>query len=385
MLAVNFALTIIRPFHTPAVRDVPANHTWEWWRAREYTALPAPPDVVLMGSSLMMIPTSLYDADFLNRDIDVAVHCRSRYLEHLLGTVEPGLTCFNFSLPGCMASDDYMIQRTMFSPERKPKLIVVGLTLRDFIDSHCPCAASTSAFQFFQRFTSVDEVLTIAAPEIWQQIVYAPSSWFYICGKKWQLQSAFESAVARAMARFASPIAKQLPGDQQVQNNSVVAKLGRADSRSYVLKPHEPWLFEDNQNEYKKRFSNVSEKQFQCQVSFLNRFLAEAQANQIRVLVVNMPLTGANVALMPPGYYDKYLAAASGACTEYGARWTDLSKSGVFAQSDFRDTVHMNATGGKRLLDIVAAAMTGDERLRTALAPGSDSTCSKLSGISHMH
>jgi len=383
LLAVNFGLSAFHPIKTPAPQNLTTNHTWEWWRTREFIAQTAAPNVVLMGSSLMMIPTNLYEADYLNQNVDVAVHCRSKYLENLLGAaIAPRVTCFNFALPGSMISDDYMVERALMQGERKPRVIVVGLTLRDLIDSHCPCAASTSAFQFFQRFTPVDDLMAIATPEWWQRLAYLPATWLYVSGKKLELQAALGDLVARMVAPLASPRVMQCPSDKVAQGNGVAAKLSRAESRAFVLRPHEPWSFEDNTNEYRKRFGSGNEKQFECQVAFLHRFLADAQAENIRVLVVNMPLTQANIKLMPTGYYEKYLAVTASACTEYGANWLDLNRRGGFPADDFRDTAHMNSAGGKRLLDSIAAAMLSDTHFSTALLQKNVSSAGKLAGLS---
>jgi hypothetical protein len=45
----------------------------------------------------------------------------------------------------------------------------------------------------------------------------------------------------------------------------------------------------------------------------------------------------------------------------------DLNRESPFLDSDFSDTCHMRASGGKKLLDLVSAAMAKDPQIIRAL------------------
>jgi lysophospholipase L1-like esterase len=154
-------------------------------------------------------------------------------------------------------------------------------------------------------------------------------------------------------------------------DNNVVTRLSKAEARAFVIKPHDPWLYENNADEYRKRFAGGNDELFKCQTQFLDRFLSLAQRQGIRVVIVNMPLTDANMSLMPPGSYARYSAVVQQACATYGADLLDLNQGGSgFTTQDFKDTAHMNAEGGKKFLDKIAQRLAASARLRLALSPG---------------
>jgi hypothetical protein len=60
--------------------DFPVN-TWTTWAIKDFLSDQKKPDVVFMGSSLMLVPLDGTDADHLNRRIDGSAHHKSVYFE----------------------------------------------------------------------------------------------------------------------------------------------------------------------------------------------------------------------------------------------------------------------------------------------------------------
>jgi hypothetical protein len=81
-----------------------------------------------------------------------------------------------------------------------------------------------------------------------------------------------------------------------------------------------------------------------------------------------MPLTPVNMTLMPVGYYDRYLQTVKNAIEQYGCAYLNLNDGQKFTSADFRDTAHMNADGGKKLIDAMVAQIKGDQDESVALA-----------------
>jgi hypothetical protein len=113
LLVVDFALVAVNPFGKVDPRRLPSPHSWEWWRTKSYLSADKAPDVVLLGSSLVMIPTPMLDADYLNKTLDCVHHDHSIYMQDRLGDSVgvKDLSCINLGLPGGMISDDYMVAR----------------------------------------------------------------------------------------------------------------------------------------------------------------------------------------------------------------------------------------------------------------------------------
>jgi hypothetical protein len=370
---INLGLFLAQPAAQVDAASLPSSHCWEWWRTRSYVKSVVPPDVVLLGSSLVMIPISFRDADYLNKNLDAVSHDHSVYMQDMLkeraGLAD--LQCFNFALPGGMISDDYMIFRALIhNQERtthKPKLLVIGITLRDFLESHVSSASSTNTFHYFRHFFDIDDIASIAMPEFWQRFDYWQGKFLYMVGKRLDMQVAFDDGVKKAVAGvFGRAPEKEL--DAPVLTANVAHNLKtEAEPGDYPLVPREKFLYEDNSAEYKKRFSHPSAKLFKTQSEFLSKLLTQAKADNIKVLLVNMPLTAANMSLMPVGYYDRYLQTVRTATEQYGCAYLNLNDGQTFTSADFRDTAHMNSDGGKKLIDAMVAHIKDDRDESVAL------------------
>ena len=123
----------------------------------------------------------------------------------------PNPLCINFGLPGSMASDDYMVARSLFTENRKPKVIVVGLSLRDFIEGHVMYAATTRTFKHFQHFFDVADLVSIAMPEWWQRTEYYFGKSFPLSGQRLELQLALNGAVRSGIQPLLSTNVMQDP------------------------------------------------------------------------------------------------------------------------------------------------------------------------------
>jgi hypothetical protein len=369
VVAINAFLSALQPAARVNAASLPSTHTWEWWRTQSYEQLKTPPDVVLMGSSLMMIPISFLDADYLHKELDAVHHYRSVYFENSLAKAGTGqdLTCFNFAIPGGMVSDDYMIVRALMHEEKRPKLIVIGLTLRDFIESHVSCAASTSTFRYFRHFFDIDDIADLAMPEIWQRFDYWQGKVLYMLGQRLDMQVLFGDEIKKIARSALGDSTGKAPLEAPVLTANLARNLkSEAEEGDFPLKPGQVWPYEDNSAEYKKRFSNPSKKLFAAEAVFLDKTLALMAKDDTRVLIVNMPLTAANMALMPAGYYQRYMDTLHSTCANYQCSILDLNDGKSFALSDFRDTAHMNSSGGKKLLDAIVGKVRSDERMPIA-------------------
>jgi hypothetical protein len=84
-------------------------------------------------------------------------------------------------------------------------------------------------------------------------------------------------------------------------------------------------------------------------------------------MLVDMPLTAVNRNLLPPIFWASYKGGLKAACAENEAKYLDLSADKLFDNSDFVDTVHLNAGGGIKLIDKIADTVSQDAALRTCL------------------
>ncbi|HIA55645.1 MAG TPA: DUF1574 domain-containing protein [Candidatus Melainabacteria bacterium] len=369
---INIALSAIKPNLQVKPTELPVRLSWEWWRTKSYLSEPKAPDVVVMGSSLMMIPTSLIDADFLNKNIDAVKHPHSVFLERKLqdAGAPKGISCFNFALPGAMISDQYFTAHSLFSGERAPKVILLGLTLRDFIDSGVDSATSTPTYQFFRHFDKTNDVkhLLTVTPQAAAEAFYNNIN--YLSDKRLELQTYFSKPINKVGndALAGLPVSKFNAKDTEEKGDGNILGNAAVTEGNFILPPHKVIPWKDNTREYKKRFASANEKLFQNQVAFLDKLLADAKANGVKVVVANMPLTEKNMSLMPKGMYQKYMDEMNARAQRGDFSLIDLNSQWVFHDADFQDTAHLNATGGAKFMDLVAISLSKNEPVRRALA-----------------
>lgn len=365
LLAGNTVLAYWKPLADVDPESLPATHTWVWWATREFLDYKKPADVVLLGSSLLMHPVSRLDADFLNRDLDYVRHHRSVYMEAAIsqrfGVTDP--LCFNFALPGGMVSDGYMVARALFDGQRKPRIVVLGLCLRDFMDNGVTWCGGTPAFRYLKRFVNIDDLVDLAMPQIWQRLEYGLGKVFYL----WDKHQDIQVVTAETARVYARRCLRHIFGSSVKDHPEWLGPPPNARSEveegMFIVRAHQPSSFQDNTAEYKKRYRSPNARQFAVQTEFLHRLLRLCRCRNIKVVIVNMPLTQVNMHLTPPGSYEKYVAVLRAASRCWNCPVVDLNAGGRFATADFYDTVHMNSHGGKKLLDAIVAEIASNRDL----------------------
>jgi len=369
---INLVLSIARPDLKVQPTELPVRLSWEWWRTKSYLAEPQAPDVVLMGSSLLMIPTSLVDADFLNESIDAVKHPHSKFLEqklHEAGAAK-SISCFNFALPGAMVSDQYLTAHSLFTGSHAPKIMVLGLTLRDFIDSGVDSPTSTPTYQFFRHFEKTDDVKHLLAISPQAMAESFCNNLNYLADKRLELQAYFSKPINKAGETALADLPINRTFDAKKEQDSGPAEiLGNTTvtEGTFILPPHKVLPWKDNTREYKKRFASPNEKLFANQMAFLDKLLEDARTNNIKVVVANMPLTEKNMRLMPKGMYEKYLLEINKRAHRGDLSLIDLNTQWVFHDADFQDTAHMNGEGGAKFMDLLAKSLSMNPRVRDAL------------------
>ena len=377
VLIVNAALASLNPLGKYDPERLPSAHSWIWWAAQDFVAQNPPPQVVILGSSLLMNPIQEQDANFLQKDIDSVVTHRSAYLESQLhlalqnqlkgqlkgqfrGQVneEPAaINCFNLAVPGSLMSDNYLVLRTLLNGPRKPSVVVLGLALRDFIDNQVPCAAATPSYKYLSRYTDVSDLVDLTMPDIWQRGEYWLNRRFYLIGKKLDIQSALSESASNLERPLGASRFDECRLNAFDMSCYVPGFKSEVERNVWITKPNQANAFQDNSAEYRRRYRSPNQKLFECQKTFLVKFCELAEQAQIKVVIVNMPVTAAHTALMPAGSYAGYMDCLTSASRHFHASLLDLNGSGAFSLSDFSDTCHMQAAGGKKLLDLVAAEL----------------------------
>jgi hypothetical protein len=365
---------------------------WIWWITRNYITKGTDADVVFMGSSQMGSALYAGEAAFLNEAIDTVTHREVNLASSLIDTkLGHKPSAFNISMGGAMCSDQYMMAKSLFNSEHKPKLVVLGVNPRDFIDNSMPSASATDTFRYLGPYVSLGELGSSAFPDL-------------ISYMDWLINETMPTKLIgeRIIAMIPESVQKYLPkADLVVSEDGTItsmsdvvgsrpqdAKTTPADGSTDALKaiygtqsavkPGEwrvvacSWgAFKDNTEEYRVRYKNPNPSIYPQQKKFFEEYLSYLKQQDIKVLVVGMPSLWPNRALLPDKFWSDFRQYVSSTTTAYGASFVDLTADERFDSKDYLDTVHLNSSGGKRLLDIVTDAISSDKKLASAIQESS--------------
>ncbi|HEY9787540.1 MAG TPA: hypothetical protein V6D17_19285 [Candidatus Obscuribacterales bacterium] len=342
----------------------PMYGTWTWWSAHAFFEEEKAPDVVLLGSSLFNSAAWAADALTLLRPIDCAIHHRvitlERALSDRLGVSNPHV--MNLSIGGAVASDYYVMSRALFNGERKPKIAIIGVAPRDFIDNKPDSPSSTEPFIFFSRYIDFDSTLAQAFTSPFERAKTE---------LEWRLNKIplrrFHAAVARILTDQGGGVQRTMPANQLLAALSNGAFNVRPGDIIVPFTVSDTWY--DNTQEYAKRFKNPHPAHYEREMFFFEQTLKYLKSRDIKVLVVEMPTLPMNRKMLPDSFWASYIGRLKEACTKEGADFVELASIAPFEKGEFVDTVHVNWHGGIKVFNYIAMTVAKCPRLASSLAP----------------
>lgn len=348
--------------------------SWTGWTIQDFLSRTSRPNIVFLGSSLMLVPLDGVDADYLNRRIDGSQHHRSEYFEHKLEELAGrSASTFTFALPGEMPSDAYLIVNNLLNGEKRPDLVIYGVGPRDFLDNLLPSPSATDPYRYLSRFGPVDPLVSRVMPEWTERLNYELGKLLYVYGHRENLSrrlAGLAEDLLRKGLRLESCSATITPDDRHLLLPDYrPCEVGKGQAFFRPTTREERANFVDNIQEYRKRYAKLKWDTYLTQMGFLADTLETARARGIKVLVVAMPLTDLNRKLLSRQSWAAYSLGVAATASAKGAAFLDLSDSSRFTRSDFGDTVHLHSGGGKILLDMIAGTIASSPPLWAALQP----------------
>lgn len=346
--------------------------SWSFWVARNYLKREQAPPVVMFGSSL--IGSATFSADTVTaknyRDcvLDRRAITLEKDLKHKLGATTE---VFNASIPGSMASDAFFISNALFKADNKPQLVIIGVNPRDFIDNTLTAPADTEPFQFFSRYVDLGHLSKAAFSDPFQFMDWTLRQ--YLPLKRMNAKVAeVGTELSRIGQKDADVHPRTLTSHLNVKRSILQVFMGGGmDIRKgeWLIPYPMPYGFQDNMPEYTRRYKKPNTPLYANEKKFFNAFLKRLQDQNIKVLVVSMPSTYPNRALLSDTFWHEFKGYLTSSCTKYGADYLDLSDDFRFIVYDFLDTVHLNAQGGTRLFNIIADKIGATPTLAAAAIP----------------
>ena len=268
---------------------------WVWWVARTYLSQPAP-DVVILGSSQMGSAIFSAEAEHRGKNLDT---CDERQVSRLTQSlseragVDP--TVFNFAMGGAMASDHLLIAESLLKGDHKPKVAIIGVNPRDFIDNSLPSACATDCFHFLEPYADLSTLARVSYNDDFGYLDYVIKKGLPLK----QLTAIMRGDTPPCLANqptFTNPEAKGVLNVDKKLKQPMASQVLQAISgsaqdvkRGQWLIPHSPpYLFMDNSAEYIKRYKNPSPPCLAGQEAYFAELLAYLKRENIKAIVVGM-------------------------------------------------------------------------------------------------
>lgn len=353
---------------------------WVWWVTRTYLSQEKQPDVVLLGSSQMGSAIFSAEAQHRNAVVDTTDERRVTSLEDAIGNATSGSIkprVFNFSMGGAMVSDHYLLADTLFKDGQRPRVAIIGVNPRDFIDNTLPAASATDSYHFLSRFADLDRLAFASHEDIFGYLDYLIGRHLPLK----RLQVVASADVPPAIGNKASFTNPEGKGAAREQGKPLATQVLRAISGSagdvrrgeWALPAAPPYLYMDNSKEYVKRYKTTRARCLSGQKEYFKALLERLQKDGIKTIVVGMPSQNCNRALLPDSFWKEFRTYLSATSTASGATYVDLFDDPRFvADKDYLDTVHLNRWGGAKLVDAMAQAVARDRGAQTALSGQAD-------------
>lgn len=343
--------------------------SWTGWTVKQFLQDPARPDIVFLGSSLVLVPLDGVDADFLNRRVDGSQHHHSAYFEHRWSQLTGNNSrTYTFALPGEMPSDAYLIVKNLLRGNKQPRVIVYGVGPRDFLDNLLPSPSATDPYRYLSRFDDIEPIASRVMPDWQERMDFELGRAFSLYGNREHLSSCGSKAAGKLLSAVL-PECTEISFDvrRAILPEYHPCEVGAGQAFFRPSKSGEREKFADNLSEYRKRYAKLKWDTYLTQMEFFGDTLSEARSRGIETVVVAMPITDLNRSILSDKSWSAYRNGVLAMAQRKGATIVDLSESPLFARSDFMDTVHLHAGGGKRWLDVVSEAMAGDPRIIASL------------------
>jgi hypothetical protein len=270
-----------------------------------------------------------------------------------------------------MPSDAYLSLRAMVSTSSRPDVVIYGVAPRDFVDSMLNGPNDTDHFKYLTRFVNIDDVATHEFRSPWSKLDWCLQRLVFLYGNSLDFRLAFGDASTDALNKVVPQPWTNHPftwwDRTRILPRYMPAEIHPEAVVSNPLKPSEI-KFSDNTVEYKRRYLQPDPDTFHTQMYFLRKIGEFCQRERIQLVLVNMPIMQSNIELLDTSTYHKYLTELTKFAWNTGCIYYDLCDFPRYSKSDYHDTVHLNAFGGKKLFDALVAALQNDPNASNALA-----------------
>lgn len=321
-------------------------------------------DIALLGSSLILAPSQAINKTRLAKSGEswLDSHLSSdTYVQVLHEKHKLDVSVINVGVPGALVSDQADVVRALATTGRAPKLLVLTYGPRDFMDNILAVRADdTPVSRVFEAYTSRNFSLAkLDADSVTQIAQHQVKFGQLLC---LHLKRRFVAYACKALHRPTSL--------WQAQNDK--ARMNSLESNTNQIDPHqydtlEKRLQSDLLN-YSQRYNPLNKKTYKTQMAAFDDALQTCKANRINTVIVSMPLTRENLALLKPEVRSDWQGRMLQFSSKYNVSLIDMNddKHFIYQLSDFDDSVHLSKQGAYKFIDQLTAALSETKEFKAA-------------------
>lgn len=341
------------------------------------------PDVEILGSSLVLVPMVRIDDSYhhvrtrfdtwYNRNHTLE-YTHADYFQHKLSeALHKPIDLVNLGIVASVMSDHYIILKKTIASGKRPRLVICGIAPRDFLDNYRGDVEKTPAYQALSDITCLGDLLA-DKPSLVNLFDFALGKVWYYFGNRGDYRAFL---IALASTTTGRPLdlflAAQVERERGMKKQVVTASDPDQDLNvgilqdtkpDYVAKPN---TLEDLQDYKTQVYYPINKTLYAKQMGYLERMLKLAQDSNVPLLLVDMPLTQANLALLPADLLDDYHKRLTELTSKYGATLYRPLTRNDYPQTDFQDSCHMTAIGAKKFIADLIQVISSNNHICSSL------------------
>ncbi|MBI4533409.1 MAG: DUF1574 family protein [Candidatus Melainabacteria bacterium] len=335
----------------------------------DFLASDSNPEVVLLGSSLTLIPSVRSDDQLTGRKTRYDTWYRhqfinaypdAKYLRQLLQRhLGKDVHIANMAVTGAMVSDECLILEKLLASGKTPQVVVVEVAERGFLDKLRANIEKTPVYQVLADFRCLKDILKRnPSPQEIQDFVVG-NLWYY-----YKVKADYRAFLAGWFSGVIQHPLNLWEAAQGCRRQNVLLPLNPENQWAALYTP----LTHDHAKDMQFNHSiyNPPDMQlFAKQSWYMEHLLKIAHEAGITAVIVNMPMPRENTALIPAYVRKRYHHLLKSLSYRYQAVFLDLENSPDYQLTDFEDSSHMNASGGHKLFSTLAKTIS----CRTRISP----------------
>jgi hypothetical protein len=346
-----------------------------------------PDDVLVLGSSVVLNPSCQTDIRYelrppsitwldYNRFMEDYVEARG--FEHSLRDVfGQQLSAANLALPSAVMEDNAFLLKKLIEMHRKPAMIVLGLSPRDFLVNLTGSQGPTITQEVLETF----KPLPLPTAYLGDYPAETMKSAF-------ALYQFFTPDSMGEQRNLLKKSLREIFAISFLQMKWLVTKgnwLPVADDTRFFMADgfiDAPATFADLKY-FPNIYSDLTRPYLEKQLLSFEQLLKAAQEADIPVFVASMPMSAPNKALFKGNTASRYESAVHSLIDKYGATLWVADQDGTWPLKYFHDSVHLNAAGGHLFFNRLAQALRENATIAQRLTKNAGGLKVSAAGQTH--